>query len=255
MSYNIAALPLPVGVDHDRYREIGRILARRRADGTAPHIVALQEAFHGRATELIRTSGYPYVVRGPSMRLPRANSGLFILSEFSARAAARTVFSRCKRFDCFTRKGAVVAAVDLPGASVPIEIADTHLNSDPEWDFWATARECLDVRLSQVQELRELLDTRPSDSLLIFPGDFNFRPDDPDYLSFLSFTGLRDAAFECEGCGSDGGRSVDRQFFRETPGISIRPVSYTREFTEEMGGKPLSDHSALTVEYEIDWTP
>src|SRR5690606_29357630 len=128
LSYNVNDLPRLFGGERSaRLDHIGRDLARRRAEGTAPDVVMLQEAFTRRGERLVTLSGYPYVVRGPGRRavhkarelsrrvhvthikVPRrdmggflTNSGLYILSEHPLVEHQVEMFGEaaCTGFDC-----------------------------------------------------------------------------------------------------------------------------------------------------------
>lgn len=265
LSYNIQGLPLPKGIDHSRYADIGRILREQREKGTAPHIVALQEAFHGRTDELIRAAGYPHVRKGPGGRGTRFNSGLVILSEFPIVKHDTIVYSECTSWDCMARKGAQYARIELPGAPQPLEFYNTHMNSDVNTDFWTPDEDAQWARLMQVQEVREFMwETKLSQAPSIFPGDFNFKQDAYDYLSFVSFSNMQNAGESCsrrvkcdgdEDPSQDWLKAIDHQFYMGgvSPAMTVAPLFYSRTFKEPVRGRVLSDHPGLEVHYEVRW--
>jgi endonuclease/exonuclease/phosphatase family metal-dependent hydrolase len=158
LTYNIRGLPWPVADDRasalagisDRFR------AMRRTD-TAPHIVALQEAFTSDARQVGREAGYRHVVEGPTVRdmaiVPISpadrlfasqahwwkgetegklvGSGLQILSDYPVRRVKRIAYPdfACAGYDCLASKGALLVTIDMPGAPTPIDVVTTHLNS------------------------------------------------------------------------------------------------------------------------------
>ena len=67
LSYNVHGLPWPLTTGRPKaLRAIRDRLTAMRAKGDQPHLVLLQEAFSGDAKAIARTTGYKYVVNGPS---------------------------------------------------------------------------------------------------------------------------------------------------------------------------------------------
>lgn len=264
LSYNVKGLPLPT-LDHSRYRDIGKILAERRRAGTAPHIVAIQEGFHDRVQELIAEAGYPHVRQGPRGASARFNGGIWILSEYPIVSDSHIVFEHCVSYDCLVRKGAQFTRVIIPGLPHPLEVLNTHMNSDPDGDPSVTYQQCADARLTQVQEIREFMwEKRQSQAPAIFPGDFNFRAGDDEYVSHESFSMMLNAGGRCarsRRCTGDADfeqdwrTSVDHQFYvgGYGPYVTIEPTHYERNFREKVAGRELSDHFGLEVHYRISW--
>ena len=67
LTYNVADLPLKQP-NYKRFKTIGRILRARRAEGTAPHVVLLQEAFTRNSYKIVHKAEYPYSYKGPRKR-------------------------------------------------------------------------------------------------------------------------------------------------------------------------------------------
>ncbi len=262
-SYNIQGLPFP-WLDQDRYREIGAIFRQMREEGTAPHIVVLQEAFDSRTEELNAAAGYPFVHRGPGPGGLQLSGGIVILSEFPIVSGARIVFRDCAAWDCYARKGAQHVRLEVPGVPQAIDLFNTHMNSDPDMDFWTALEATRAARLDQVGETLNFIAERSNDGLpLLFPGDFNFYPGETDYMLFHFSSRVSDAADEClrlpDACTSspDGDRewreSVDHQFYRDGTQVRVTPVLFRRSFGEEHRGRMLSDHTALDIHYRLSW--
>jgi endonuclease/exonuclease/phosphatase (EEP) superfamily protein YafD len=90
---------------------------------------------------------------------------------------------------------------------------------------------------------------------VIVGGDFNLHTDsEPDASQFqrlLADTGLVDVCAAL-GCAQPG--RIDKFLFRNTPGLTIEPLSWQFEtgvFIDGLGD-PLSDHDALAVRFR--WT-
>ena len=269
LSYNIKGLPLPT-LDHTRYRDIGRILAERRRAGNAPHVVALQEAFVSTTSQLIEAAGYPYVSRGPQGYDLRYNAGLLILSEFPMDEASFHVFERCASYDCLTNKGVQHVRLRVPGLPTALDFFNTHMNADVEADFWTPSEEAEQVRLEQVQEMRDyFFEKNQASRPLLAVGDFNFRPGEYAYESLLAFTGLTDAAKACSQRGvaacipatnlddpeRDWRNTLDRNFYRDgsARGPNFEVARFAKRFRDKVRGRDLSDHHGVEFEYRLRW--
>ena len=265
LNYNVKGLPLIT--DLDRLREIGKILADRRARGDAPDIVLLQEAFSRKSQRIRKQAGYPYAVVGTpdgSHLLFPNPSGLEILSNFPIVAQYSRSYNSCAIPDCFITKSLLGVTIDIPGVPGPIRIFDTHLQAETHNDY---------VRKNQIDDISVFLRRIGfGEEPAIFGGDFNFTPRHPSYQKFLhelpffveSGRFCLDAPQSCEiQVGLDGRTDLsdvwhtahDRQFFYapENSAVRIEPVWLTRNFTEPYRGEPLSDHWGYEVRYRISW--
>lgn len=259
LCYNINGTPLGPKERHNRYRETGRILAELRRRGEAPHIVAIQEAFHSRTKELVLEAGYPHVRAGEGPKEGHtAGSGLYILSEFPIESAETIDYTSCAGWDCFANKGALRARVRVPGLPGALEIYNTHMNAD---DTGGGADHTLKARLEQIAQLSDFIRrTLPAGSAAILPGDFNFKPQGPDYRLFAGFSRIRNAAEECarsRSCSGDldpGGiwrGFVDHQFYLAGAEVSPAPAHVAQTFKEPVNGAPLSDHLGLEIHFRL----
>lgn len=158
LTYNVKGLPWPIA--RGRAAAISSITGRLRGlrrERLGPQIVVLQEAFTEDARAIGRAAGYRYVVDGPAASdasdapmdaqdrqfLADAHwwagetegrltgSGLQILSDYPIVAVHRMAYPAfaCAGYDCLANKGVLLARVQVPGASSPIDIVTTHLNS------------------------------------------------------------------------------------------------------------------------------
>ena len=264
LTYNVHGLPLPIGIDHSRYADIGRILRQRRLAGNAPQLVMIQEAFHSRTEELVTQAGYPYVARGAPSKGVRASAGLLLLSQLPLNQISNVVYDFCTSWDCWSRKGVLHARIDMPGMPRGLDLYSTHMNSNPDADFWTPTEEAQQARMTQMQEMREYVwATKGSGAALIMGGDYNFRKGDDDYESFLGFFMVQETSEVCghnQGClGNElarnfGPNAIDHQFY--DPGsnvIRIEPTSYGHVFQQPVNGRMLSDHEGIEMRYRISW--
>ena len=266
LSYNIHGLPELIVTNHGQYARIGDILAERRKQGTAPQIVAIQEGwdFSGTADTLIEHAQYPYVAHGSQAAGHLLTSGIHILSEFPIETIDQMSYSDCSSWDCQSTKGSVHIRVRIPGVPVPIDIYNTHLNSDPDTDPTATLEECKAVRMNQISELAAFIErTSISNSIVFAPGDFNSFPGSEEILWFYGSSMLQNVLQYCARSGNTCGNypkndlneAIDHQFFRSGSDhgkrVQVKPVSYVRNFDEIFEGETLSDHLGLEVEYQI----
>jgi endonuclease/exonuclease/phosphatase family metal-dependent hydrolase len=264
LTYNIWGIPLGDEDElfigrHDRYGEIGRILARQRKEGTAPQIVAIQEAFHPRTPELVKEAGYPYAKAGNQTRRGKLlGSGLWILSEYPIEEVKTVDYADCTGTDCWANKGAIAARIRVPGLPTPVVFVDTHLNADTDSGS-PTPDETRKIRISQLAQFAALVDeiARPGEPVIL-AADFNFRPGDEDYRLVSSRPGFSDGVARClkGNCDAQAGLegewrgSVDHHFF-SSGALDVAPVLARQVFTRPVDGTPLSDHVGLEVHYKL----
>ena len=264
LTFNINGLPTHPKKKHERYRATGKILGRLRQEGKAPHLVAIQEAFHGRTKELSDEAGYPYLAWGQGPAPGKLmGSGLLVLSEYPLDAASTTDYQKCAGWDCFANKGALHVSVRVPGFPEAVDFYDTHLNADG--NNGADEGEAQKARDSQIAALIAFVgETRKPGAPLLFAADFNFQPGFPDYEAFSRGLSLRNAAEECsisKDCAGDRDAegiwrsSVDHHFYASgsEAGVRVRPVSVEQTFKEPVDGQPSSDHLGLEVHCRLSW--
>lgn len=212
MTYNIAGLPWPMMKNrNEALAQIGTDLSDMRKNGTSPDIVFIQEGFRSGVTDLVKNSGYPYWVRGPSRRdkpeLARrrvsedfikdrrftsgetigklTDSGLFILSRYPITLRAAEPFGKfeCAGFDCAANKGVVWANIKVPGLIDPVQVFTTHLNSRDAAKVPRTRS--LEAHNAQFAHLAEFVEAKWEPTFpLIFGGDFNLSGSE-DRLEFI----------------------------------------------------------------------
>ena len=264
LSYNVKSLPFTDAAD--RLRQIGRLLARRRAGGDEPQLVLLQEAWNGELDAIRKRAGYRYEAIGagesPSLLLPNP-SGLAILSDHPILAQYARAFDDCAGADCLAHKSVLGATIQVPGVPVPLRIFNTHLQAHTPHDS---------VRKNQIDDIEIFLRRigfggEPA----IFAGDMNFQPRHRSYRKFLrDFSFFTEAGRYCLdvptcqiAVGGDGRTDLndvwrtahDRQYFYAPEGSPVRivPVGLTRNFTEPYEGQALSDHWGYEVRYRLTW--
>ncbi len=210
MTYNVEGLPWPVRSGRgEALKKIGRELAKMRAKGIEPDVVLLQEGFRDEVWDLIDESGYAYVARGPRKGQRDANylkgektdyrrvkyrtkgeglgklgsSGLWVLSNYPIEWVKSHAYHYCAGMDCLANKGVMLVSLTVPGLPVPVEIADTHLNSRKA--SGVPRSRANDAHHLQADELKHFMQTdRTPGAPLIVGGDFNVMnaPDRFDYV-------------------------------------------------------------------------
>jgi endonuclease/exonuclease/phosphatase family metal-dependent hydrolase len=293
LTYNVEGLPWPVRLGRGgAIDQITGRLRRLRQQGRQPHLIVLQEAFTDAAKRIGLDSGYRYIASGPSRDMegiqtsdPAAiafaaastrlrgenmgkflDSGLQILSDYPILAVRRAAFpaGACAGFDCLANKGLVMALVAVPGASTPVAIVDTHLNS--RWaahvsfdrSFHAYRRELAAVD-------RFIREDVPHGLPIILVGDFNVGKDTHRRLAFktsLQKAALRDALHTCfaanHPCGVLPGdarfsltRGRDWQIFKSGAETALKVQHIAVPFGHEADGSMLSDHVGYTAYYQL----
>lgn len=273
LSYNVKGLPSIINsYKKSRFPVIGKLLAERRKNGTAPDIVLLQESFID-PTKSIRTeSGYPYIHKGPSSKGVNPdgksfskilNGGIYLMSEFPFKKSERMNFpsNSCKTFDCYSNKGAQYVSVRIPGMPFDLQILNTHAQSASKHEV---------IRNNQFEWLNYFLRSNVNYNdpyrAVIFGGDFNSKPETRACHKYLrELTGLDDVGADCRQANSSckikegtdplwiHEKSNDHFFYASGKKVRIRPVSVERNMTEKHKGKTLSDHLGYEVLFEISW--
>ncbi|WP_420141667.1 endonuclease/exonuclease/phosphatase family protein [Sphingomonas sp.] len=290
LTYNIEGLGWPARSGRGpALRRIAAILADLRQKGRGPDIVLFQEVFSGAAVKSVARSGYPDLVTGPgrTQRGPKAadvtlpgrsrprkgelgirlaTSGLVIASRFPVIATASEPFSRasCAGFDCLANKGIVLARLAIPGVPDPIDILNTHMNS--QGASGVAPPRYLASHHAQVHELSRFMERN---SILGHPiilgGDFNMRRSPSRFAVFRAAQPLDlvhqyclDPANGCDVRMSwDGDEpwmdTQDLQLFASGSRVAVAPIRVAAMFDGNDGIPVLSDHDGFRVTYRLSW--
>lgn len=213
LTYNVHGAPWPITFGRSaKLREIADRLQRLRAEGRAPSVVVLQEAFSGDAQVIRKTAGYAYTAVGAGKHEAGTGtmtpfdqvfadgarwwkgetegkfvgSGLQILSDYPILAVHRMAFPAfaCAGWDCLANKGALMVTLAVPGGP-PVDVVTTHLNS-------RHASAVPDARSNyaygrQVEMLTAFIREKHDDAHpLIVAGDFNVGPVPPRREALLT---------------------------------------------------------------------
>ena len=291
MTYNVAGLPWPIRRGRpEALKEITRDMVALHAADRAPDVVVLQEAFT-RESEAV---GAPFVhkVSGPGAKavtgfdLPAVDdnfvrdrrfakgerigkvlsSGLYIFSDYPVIASHMTPFQEnsCAGFDCLANKGAMIAVIEIPGVPTPIQILNTHLNSNGA--SGVSEVRALAAHRQQVDEMGALMAHSLNPNWpIIYAGDFNTRHSEDRFgHNAKTLPGKLVAQYCLEpqsGCDArmpwTGDApwldTQDLQGFAGVPQIDIRPIRAEKMFEKPRNGKMLSDHDAYMVTYRLTW--
>jgi endonuclease/exonuclease/phosphatase family metal-dependent hydrolase len=269
---------------------IGKVLEELRTTGQAPDVVLFQEVFSGAAIRSVKSSGYPVMVGGPARTRPSrdsanarregrrrptkgeigirfTSSGLVIASRYPVTVTAMDAYSRksCAGFDCLANKGVMMIRIDVPGVPAPVEIVNTHMNSQMASKV-KLARHLAAHRF-QTAELAMFLERYHSpEAPLILGGDFNMRRSQDRYETFAKQIPLEQVHHYCwtgERCDVrmswDGDApwmdTQDLQFFASGRSVRIVPSRVEAMFDGAPGSPQLSDHDGFRVVYSLIWKP
>ncbi|MBL4788848.1 MAG: endonuclease/exonuclease/phosphatase family protein, partial [Kordiimonadaceae bacterium] len=283
LSYNINGLPPPVKKGRGpHFERIAELLKERRANGTQPHVVLIQEAFDGRTKIVAEKTGYKYVLYGPgrkdTSKLGRVHwaqqtrkpymsfsdpqkftgSGLMILSDFPIIEAFHKTFNsdECAGIDCLSNKSILFARIQVPGVSEPVDIINSHFNSRSAAK--APKKISLRIHKRQADVLKWFIEKTSVGNPLILAGDFNTKQP-ARYEYFSKLMGLRDAGEKCVAdtvtCTISVDTKIDmvlyntndKHFFENGSRVQVSPRFIERNFDEVINGKPLSDHLGYEV--------
>jgi len=291
LSYNINGLPPPVKKGKGpHFERIAELLRERRANGTQPHVVLIQEAFDGRTKVVAEKTGYKYVLFGPGRkdtskfgkvhwaqrtRKPYMSfsdpqkftgSGLMILSDYPIIEAHHKTFNsdECAGIDCLSNKSILLARIKVPGVADPVDIINSHFNSRSSAK--APKKIALRVHKKQADVLKWFLEKTSAGNPLILAGDFNTKQT-ARYAYFSKLMGMRDAGKICLNdtatCIIAAGTNEDmvlyntndKHFYEDGSQVRVSPIFIERNFDEVINGKPLSDHLGYEVVYSLSFQP
>ena len=288
LSYNVNDLPWPLRKKaKSQMKFIGRDLARRRAEGTAPDIVLLQEAFTNRSKKLVKKAGYPYVKKGPGRRksggdlaevrgrqkieLVAGNrgsttkayvgSGLYILSRFPIVDTKYQLFGhKCSGNDCLANKAVLLARVKLPGIAKPLDIVTSHMDANKKKE--ASKKKRFKAHRKQTRIVKAFLDKFNGRRAAIFAGDLNVK-NAKRYNNFVETIPVVNAGEYCverpKRCRTGANANADtlwrktndQHFIIDGNDFAIKPVYMERNYDQRVKGKRLSDHLGFEVVYEV----
>lgn len=290
LTYNIEGLGWPARKNRGPYlQRIGRHLAALREAGTAPDIVLFQEMFSKPASQAVLSAGYPALVAGPARTQRRelaaggtvegrrkwkkgeigvhfATGGLAIVSRYPIILDQAEPFSKtsCGGFDCLSNKGVLFARIAIPGVPEPIDLYNTHMNSQRSSKVSVERRNS--AHAVQARELGNFIDAvGNAGNPAILAGDFNMRGSDERHLAFrpgAQFTLVHQYCLQREGACDiglswDGDApwmdTQDLQYFAPGSRVSVRPRRVDAMFDGRPDSPMLSDHDGFRVVYEVRW--
>ncbi|MET0239928.1 MAG: endonuclease/exonuclease/phosphatase family protein [Sphingobium sp.] len=291
LTYNIEGLQWPArsGRAGD-LAKIGCTLKALRAAGRAPDVVLFQEVFSRAAIRAVKESGYPVIVGGPprtrasrhsanakregrrrptkgELGIRLTSSGLAIASRYPVSVAAMDAFSRktCAGFDCLSNKGVMLIRIAVPGVPAPVEIANTHMNSQDASKVKLERH--LAAHRYQAEELGMFLGRHHLPGApLVFGGDFNMRRSQDRYETFsrqIPFEQVHRYCLSNAKCDVrmtwDGDApwmdTQDLQFFASGRSVQIVPIRVEAMFDGAPDSPRLSDHDGFRVVYKLSWQP
>ena len=261
--YNVAGLPWPLGcgkrsrqldesgeripIACDRSEALAAIgdgLAALRADGRAPNVVMLQEAFIAAAQDVVERGGYANWVVGPQADADAPDhsagasaefvdgrsfwageklgkwqsSGLVIASDFPILEVLSQPFYRweCAGFDCLANKGVMLVRLEIPGVPDPLEVATTHFNS--RGASGVSPDRALVAHELQVDTVSAFMErTSNRNYPYIWGGDLNMRHSEGRINYFVKRSGddLKEVSSYC--LEADSGCEVDMRWDSGTP--------------------------------------
>lgn len=241
-----------------------------------PDVILIQEAFFSNVdifeddpSEYFQIPNYPYKATGPSslhktvfdffdgtIFNPKLNgrgalnSGLIIFSKHPILQTEKFSFQDCEDSDCAATKGFLKVTINHPILG-EIDIANTHLQAEDEFDS---------IRIAQIHEIAQYLSAKQDQRPLLFGGDFNFKLDMEEYLSYFEFKELfpemKEASLNCS-------RSESCEFSEQTNDEHRRGKVWDHFFYNMKSVRkyhtpkwlapliPLSDHAPVLTDYTI----
>lgn len=290
LTYNIEGLSWPARTGRAPYlREIGDRLKASREDQQGPDIVAFQEMFSKAAVAGVLRSEYPAMIFGPSRtqrggeKSPESlpgrpkplkgelgvhffSGGLAIASRYPIVYSNSEPFHRrnCAGFDCLSNKGMLTATIHLPGVPEPVQLFNTHMNS--QGSSRVSKERQTASHNAEAEELgRFFARERASGYPAIFVGDFNMRHSSARFDVFDTKLPLELVHLFCSvsanGCDVrqswDGDApwldTQDLQLFGSGNKVTVTPILVQAMFDGSPDSPVLSDHDGFRVKYRLSW--
>lgn len=285
--WNVEGLPWPIRSGREpKLAHIADWIAARRRAGLGPDLLLLHKAFVPQASRIPVAAGFASIVPGPALAarrdLPAAkppvgyaddahrwkgerlgkwlDSGLYVATDLPVAAAASEAFGAdsCAGYDCLSNKGALLAALQIPGAPEPLYLFNTHRNSREPAKVGIARAEA--AHLLQTQENDAFLAAVPSGAAMIAAGDFNnYRAGDKsgrfagDPAFRLAAKGSGYAARPAAMTDTDAWRrAYDLVGYRSGAALRIEPLGVATLFDGKNGPR-LSDHDAQYIIFRLSW--
>ena len=290
MSFNIEGLGWPAREGREpSLKRISAIIATMQAKGEGPDVILLQEAFSSTAIRAVQDMGFPNIVYGPSrtqrkrmsagerMEKPftikkgevpfhLVSSGLAILSRYPIIQAQTEPFGarRCAGLDCLSNKGMIHARIAMPGVPEPIDLFDTHLNSQGASGVGAERHgEAHRIQVGQLADF--IVQTADPKIPAVLGGDFNMKH---SAVRFEWFQDVQPFALVHQYCVEyrqtcdvrmswDGDEpwmdTQDLQLFAPGRRVEMWPQRVEALFDGTPTSPKLSDHDAFRVIYRLRW--
>lgn len=275
MTYNVKGLPWPAAFGRPgALAAIADRLGQLRAEGRAPQVVVLQEAFTDEAQSIGARAGYRYRAIGPAGDAA-LGSGLVILSDYPIVSLRAMLFpdGACAGVDCLASKGAMAARIAVPGVALPVEVVTTHLNANGRSRASVASRR--QAYAAQIAALNGFVDHAPAPvAARIVAGDFNVGHSDERLGALLggarnwgarpvSAFGRPEFTPECraapQSCGGPAAiaanvplrHASDWQFVERAAGGGVSAGAPRMIFTLDREENSLSDHAGYSITYRF----
>ncbi|HCP45482.1 MAG TPA: hypothetical protein DIU15_05545 [Deltaproteobacteria bacterium] len=177
-------------------------------------------------------------------------SGLSLFATFEDTAHRHEHYTTCNgtldaASDCMASKGFQAIRLSL-AEDVEVDVYNTHLEAGGS-DEDNAARE------AQIEQLIDSLHGWSAGRAIVFLGDFNLRPSEPEDAPLLDRL-LDDGALRdsCDEVGCDEPDHIDRVLLRSGAGVELEALAWAvqMQFVDD-DGLDLSDHPAVSA--EIGW--
>lgn len=237
LSFNVAGIPFVHPDVGKRLRAIGDAIRIQGHD-----IVGLQEAWlDSDARAVAERAGLPHYAR--YQREIAFGTGVATLSRFPVAEKLQLQFTcrpsalRAPQGEPIANKGALLTRLNTPWG--PLDVYNTHLIANYRAGRYYT------LRLTQLFELSEMIETHSKNRPFVVLGDLNADPGQEEFKVFLDLLGLKDACPSCAPTLRNSGRRIDHILLPRgfKPGW-VRAETVFRDDAPGVG-LPWSDHNAV----------
>jgi endonuclease/exonuclease/phosphatase family metal-dependent hydrolase len=220
-------------------------------------VVTMQETFTGYADTMAKASGFPYIKRTDNGSFLHLNAGLLTLSRYAILETDFAKFQQATDFDRFANKGVLFTRLDVPGFGA-IDVYTTHYQS-------VQSDKAAKIRLHDNSVLEALVKKHSAGHPTFIMGDFNMKPDSPEYADLKARLNFRDTHLEVN--PNDPGytampenpyrpddakpKRIDYVFVLPVAGHTVTPTLCEVVFKEPIDGKVLSDHYGVHARFTL----
>lgn len=218
-------------------------------------VVGLQETFTRHSATMGKLSGFAHQQWFDNGSLLKLGSGLYTVSRYRILESDFARFEKAKTWDWFANKGVAFTRLDVPGVG-PVDVYNTHYQAVAKYG---------EIREHDNSVLEALVNRHDAGHPTFLMGDFNMKPDSPEFNDLMRRLSPRDGFREANpdepGYTSEPGnlykkddgapKRIDYIFALPNANWDIRFDRAAVAMRELVDGVQLSDHWGVEAQVTI----